>query len=103
MPLLGFRLLGLHQGGANWCGQLFDDVRSASHKFGALLDELVWRETDRLGNVSRHAKHLSAEFHGEASRDERSAVLRAFHDHHSKGIPATMRLRTGKFSGAGYV
>src|SRR6266581_2151024 len=81
IPLFGFRFFGLHEGGAHWRGELFDDVFGASDELGALLDEYVWRETHGLGNVPRHAENLSAELHGQARGDQRPTVLRPLHDH----------------------
>src|SRR2546423_3144394 len=63
---------------------LFDDVRGAGDQLGALLDELVWRKAHRLRGVSRHAEDFSSELHGQPSGDQRSTILRAFHNYHAE-------------------
>src|SRR5262249_23557870 len=46
----------------------------------ALLDQLVGRETHRLGHVAGDGEDFAAKLHREAGGDERSAVLGAFDD-----------------------
>jgi hypothetical protein len=64
---------------------------------------LIRRKAHALRHVARHAKNLPSKLHGQPRGNQRPAEFRALHNHHPSGIPATMRLRTGKFSGAGCV
>jgi hypothetical protein len=67
--------------------QFLYDVFPTRHELGSLLDQLIGPKAGGLGGVARYAKYLPAEFHSQARRDQRSRILRAFHDHNPERHP----------------
>src|SRR5580704_6122513 len=63
VSLFGFWVLGFYERGANGRGELFDHVFGVCDEFGALLDQLVWREAYWLRYISRDAEDSAAELH----------------------------------------
>jgi hypothetical protein len=82
--------------------ELFDHVLAIRDQLGALLDQLVGGEADRLGHTARY-EDFATELHRQARGDQWTAVLGALYDDNTQGQAGDDAVPNREIFGAGCV